>query len=166
METLGSPLSRGSLMHLLPTIRRTTIRCLGKLPRWCSPGRRNEWSMGDLDPFAPSNRHPNLSTSYRKHENEKKRAYEQRILNIEHSSFSPIVMSCTGGLGRIATNTYKRLASMLAEKWNQAYSPTMCWLRCRLSFSLLRSSIQSIRGSRSSSGRAIHPAPPIDQLIN
>ncbi len=65
--------------------------------------------------------HPNLSTSYRKHENEKKRAYEQRILNIEHS---PIVMSCTGGLGRIATNTYKRLASMLAEKWNQAYSPT------------------------------------------
>ena len=75
-------------------------------------------------------------------------------------------MSCTGGFGRIATNTYKRLASLLAEKRNQAYGPTMCWLRCRLSFSLLRSSIMALRGSRSASGRAIHPPPPVDRAIS
>jgi len=34
-------------------------------------------------------------------------------------------MSVTGGLGRIATTTYKRLASMLSSKWNQPYSTTM-----------------------------------------
>ena len=131
-------------------------------------GGRYEKSFLDIrvfNPFAPSNRHTNLSTCYRKHENEKKREYEQRILNVEHASFAPIVLSCTGGLGRIATSTYKRLASLLAEKWNQAYGPTMCWLRCRLSFSLLRSSIQAIRGSRSSIRRAIRPAPPIDCAV-
>ena len=132
-------------------------------------GGRYEKTYLDIrvfNPFAPSNRHSNLSTCYRKHENEKKREYEQRILNVEHASFSPIVMSCTGGFGRIATNTYKRLASLLAEKRNQAYGPTMCWLRCRLSFSLLRSSIMALRGSRSASGRAIHSPPPVDRAIS
>ena len=66
----------------------------------------------------------------------------------------PLVLSATGGLAREATTFYKRLASMLASKWDQSYSSTLCWLRCRLTFSLLRSSIQAIRGSRSSSG---HP---------
>ena len=117
-----------------------------------------------FNPFAPSNRHGNLTTCYRRHENEKKREYKQRILEIEHASFSPIVMSCTGGLGHSATSTYKRLASLLAGKWNQAYSPTMCWLRCTLSFSLLRSTIQAIRGSCSSAGKAVK-SPPIDRAI-
>ena len=44
---------------------------------------------------------------------------------------------------------YKRLASMLADKWNQSYTETLTYLRCCLSYTLLRSSIQSIRGSRS-----------------
>ena len=132
-------------------------------------GGRYEKTYLDIrvfNPFAPSNRHSNQSTSYRKHENEKKREYEQRILNIEHATFSPIVMSCTGGLGRIATSTYKCLASLLAEKWNQAYSLTMSWLRCRISFLLLTSSIQALCDSRSSSGRAIYSAPPIDCVIS
>ena len=128
-------------------------------------GKRLTLSLRVFNPFAPSNRHANHPISYRKHENEKKREYEERILNIEHALFSPIVMLITGGLGRIATSTYKRLASLLAEKWNQAYGPTMSWLRCRLSFSLLRSSIQALRGSRSSSGCAIHSATPIDRAI-
>ena len=62
---------------------------------------------------------------------------------LEHSSFTPVVLSSTGGLQPAATATYKRLASLLVTKWNQPYSTTMSWLRCRLSFSLLRSSIQA-----------------------
>ena len=65
---------------------------------------------------------------------------KQRIIDLEHSSFTPLVLSSTGGLGPAATFTYKRLATLLAGKWNQSYSSTMSWLRCRLSFSLLRSS--------------------------
>ena len=64
------------------------------------------------------------------------------------------ILSATGGLAREATTFYKRLASMLSSKWDQPYSVTLCWLCCGLTFSFLRSSIQAIRGSRSSCG---HP---------
>ena len=112
-------------------------------------GGRFERAFFDVrvfNPHAPSNRRLQLTTCYRHHENVKKRAYEQRIREIEHASFVPLVLSVTGGLGRIATTTYKRLASMLSSKWNQPYSTTMCWLRCRLSFALLHASILAIRG--------------------
>ncbi len=61
---------------------------------------------------------------------EKKRAYEQRIIEVEHASFTPIVLSASGGLAKGATIFYKRLATMLAEKWDQPYSTTIGWLRC------------------------------------
>ena len=35
---------------------------------------------------------------------------------VEHLSFTPLVFSATGGMGREATCFYKRLASMLAQK--------------------------------------------------
>jgi hypothetical protein len=57
-----------------------------------------------------------------------------------------LVMSATGGLARQASNFYKRLASLLAEKWEQPYSTTLYGLRCSLTFSLLRSAIRCVRG--------------------
>ena len=75
-------------------------------------------------------------------------------IGIEHFSFTLLVMSSTGGLGPASTSTYKRLATLLAAKWNQPYTSTMNWLRCRLLFSLLRSSIQAIRGGRLTAGKA------------
>ncbi len=46
------------------------------------------------------------------------------------------------------------LASNLAIKSNyESYSRTLSWLRSRITFSLLRSAIQCIRGSRSSRGQ-------------
>ena len=53
---------------------------------------------------------------------------------------------------RAATVTYKRLASLLSDKWNSPYPVVMGWLRCSLGFSLLRSSLMCLCGSRSSSG--------------
>ena len=90
---------------------------------------------------------------FKKHEQEKKRAYEQRILDVEHASFTPLVFSASGGLGKEATTFYKRLASLLAYQWDQPYSTTMNWLICTLSFCLLWSSIQCMCGAHSSIGR-------------
>ena len=45
----------------------------------------------------------------------KKRAYQQRIQEVEHSSFIPLVLSATGGMGNEATIFYKRLASLLSH---------------------------------------------------
>ena len=128
-------------------------------------GGRHERAYFDVrvfNPLAPSNRQP-LAACYRKHENIKKRAYEQRVREIEHGSFTPIVLSLTGGLGKAANLCYKRLASMIAAKQDLPYSSTISWIRCLLSFSLLRSAIQCIRGARSSRGRAAkQPITPAD----
>ncbi len=107
-----------------------------------------------FNPHAPSNRQQSLPSTYKKHEREKIRAYEQRVREVEHGSFTPLVMSASGGCGNAASVCYKRLASMLAEKWDQPYSKTLNWMRCKLSFALIRSAIQSIRGARSAGGHA------------
>ena len=114
--------------------------------------------------FATSNRSSMLSTAFRKHELEKRRAYEERIREVEHGSFTPLVFSTSGGMGRAATTTYKHLARLLSEKWNSPYSVVMGWLRCSLGFSLLRSSVMCIRGSRSRSKCPCVP-PAVDLAV-
>lgn len=117
-----------------------------------------------FNPYAPSNRNIAIDKCFRKHELEKKRAYEQRVLEIEHASFTPLVFSACGGFGKEATTFYKRLASLLADHWDQPYSSTMNWLRCTLSFCLLRSAIQCVRGARSSRGRFVKSVAPVDLI--
>ena len=117
-----------------------------------------------FNPYAPANKKSSLSSTYRRHENEKKRAYCQRINEVELSSFTPLVFSLTGGMAREATVFYKRLASMLSEKWDQHYSTTLGWLRVTLGFSLLKSSIQCIRGARSTRYFPAHP--PVDVILS
>ena len=53
------------------------------------------------------------------------------------------------------TTVYSKLASMVADKWDQPYSHCMFWLRCRLCFFLLRLAIMCIRGHRSVAHRPI-----------
>ena len=65
-------------------------------------------------------------------------------------SFTPLVMSATGGLAPAASVFYKKLASMIAMKRGHPYGMMMNLIRRRLAFSLLRSSSHAIRGSRSS----------------
>ena len=129
---------------------------------WEGRRERAYFDVRIFNPYAPSNRQP-LASCYKKHENIKKRAYEQRVRVIEHSSFTPIVLSLTGGLGKAATMCYKRHASMIAAKQDLPYSSTISWIRCLLSFSLLRSAIQCIRGAQSACGpTAKQPVVPAD----
>ena len=104
-----------------------------------------------FNPMASSNRTTSLISTFTRHEREKRRMYDQCIREVEHGSFTPLVFSASGGMGPSTTIAYKRLAALLATKRGQSYSLVMRWLRCRLSFSLLRSAIAAIRGSRNSS---------------
>ena len=72
---------------------------------WGGRFERAFFDVRVFNPHAPSNRESKLSTCYRRHENLKKRTYEQHILEVEHGSFTHLVMSVTGGLGRAATTT-------------------------------------------------------------
>ena len=129
---------------------------------WGGRFQKTYFDVRVFNPLAPSNKNQAPASVYRKHELEKKRAYQQRIQEVEHSSFAPLVLSATGGMGNEATIFYKRLASLLSQKWDFPYSTTLCWLRCRLCYSLLRSSIQAIRGARSSQGHAVRSPTAID----
>ena len=53
----------------------------------------------------------------------KKKAYEERVCEVEHASYTPLVLSATGGMANEATHFYKRLTSRLAEKWASHTAP-------------------------------------------
>jgi len=123
-------------------------------------GGRSERRYVDIRVFnlyAPSNV-SSLPAAFKRHENVKRRAYGQRIREVEHASFTPIVLAAIGGLAQ-ATIFFKCLVSLLATKWNDEDCKVMGWLRCVLSFSLLRSAIACISGAHSSTGH-VHMAPP------
>ena len=111
-------------------------------------GRDRQNAFFDIrvfNPYAPSRRGTTLAQCYRRNELEKKCVYEERVTEVEHGSFSPLVFSTSGGMGPIATVVYKRIATIIADKRKQPYSRTLFWIRCKLSFSLLRSAIMCIK---------------------
>ena len=85
---------------------------------------------------------------FRRHEMSKRRKYDQRVRDVEMSTFTPLVFSASGGFGPPALVNYKRIASRLSNKWSLPYSAIMGWLRCRVSFALLRLAVMCLRGSR------------------
>ena len=60
-----------------------------------------------------------------------------------------LVFSCYGGMARECDAFYKRLAELLAEKRDLHQSIVTNWIRTRINFYLLRSTLLCIRGSRS-----------------
>ena len=107
-------------------------------------------------PNATCYRSRDLAAVYKQHESAKKREYNQRVQNVEQGVFTPLVLTTTGSMGREASTFYKRLANMLSQKQDKPYSMVMGWLKCRLSFTILRSAIMCIRGTRSSFGRPLN----------
>ena len=101
-----------------------------------------------FNPNAPTNRAQSLQATYRKHAEEKRRQYGERVREVERASFSPLIFSSSGGMGPAASSVYKRLASLISDKRCQQYSVTMGWLRTVLCFALLRSAIMCLRGNR------------------
>ena len=98
---------------------------------------------------APSQINTPLNTIYSKHESEKKRKYNERVLNNEHGSFTPLVFSITGGMSEECSVYHKFLAERVAQKTGQRYDHVMAWIRCKLSFLIMRSALLCLRGSRS-----------------
>ena len=122
-------------------------------------GGRCEKTYIDVKVFnhhAPSKRTTNSKAIYKKHELCKKRSYDARIREVEHSSFTPLIFSATGGMAAEATVFLQAPCLPLSDKWDSNYAAVMGWVRCCLSFSLLQSAIRCLRGSRSSRGSFGH----------
>ena len=57
----------------------------------------------------------------KKHENEKKRQYNNRIMNIEHGTFTPLVFSLSGGISKECSMFHKHIAEKIAVKTEEQY---------------------------------------------
>ena len=79
---------------------------------------------------------------------EKKRHYNERVLQVENGSFTPLVFSVYGGMGQECQHFFRRLCGLIADKRDQRVSEVTTWLRTKTSFALLRSALMCIRGTR------------------
>ena len=81
-------------------------------------------------------------------EKAKMREYRERIRDDEHADFNPLVFTTMGAMAPQCQIVVKKLAEKLNEKQGTNQSVVTGWLRVRLSFALLRTSLQCIRGTR------------------
>jgi len=88
-----------------------------------------------------------LAEAYQQHEREKDQ-YNQRVINIEKSSFNPLVFTTTGGMAPECNRVNKRLAEKIAEKFSELYASVITYIRTKLRFALLRSTLAAICGFR------------------
>ena len=97
-------------------------------------------------PNAPSNSTSSrsLPATYKKHEDEKKRRYGQRIYTRNRAW----CLHPTYTLN-IRRHGYKEAQTLYKSLADIPYCSLMGWLRCKLSFATLRSAVMCIRGSRS-----------------
>ena len=70
---------------------------------------------------------------FKEQENEK-RKYNQRVMDVEMGTFTPLVFGTNGGMGLDCQNFLRTLANKLSTKDNKPYTSVFSWLRIQLSF--------------------------------
>ena len=127
------------------------------------------WSSLERSFFDVRIMHPN-SESYKNktpqqlylmQENEKKRKYNQRIIQVEKGTFTPLIFSTSGGMGPESTKYHRRVAELLSKKKNESFADTINFIRTRLRFCLLRSTLVAVRGER---GRKVKKSLPLSDI--
>ena len=126
---------------------------------WGYSDQRVYFDIKVVNPLSSTYANMSLSACYHQAEELKKRKYDQRIREVEHGTFSPLIFATIGGVGPVASSFLKRLALLFSEKSRIPYSSTLNLLRCKLSFLILKSSIRCLRGSRSSFSRQFSTFP-------
>ena len=100
-------------------------------------------------PNAESYRDLTPKQIYKKHENEKKRQYAEREMEIEQGTFSPLVFTSTDGMADECVKYHIRLVELIVSKKRESYSSAISWIRAEVFFVIVRSAILCLRGSRS-----------------
>ena len=101
-----------------------------------------------FNPMAKRYVNQTLKKSYEWNEKEKKRGYNERVMQLEHGTFSPLVFAATGGLGRECEKVYNRIGSIIAEKRDAPYNTIVTWVRRKVGFATINSITTCLRGSR------------------
>ena len=122
---------------------------------------RGVWSTFERSFYDVRVTHPNCLSNvgkpvadiYIEHQNSKKLEYEERVIESEKGSFTPLIFTTSGGMGPECSMFYKRIAELTAAKKNEQYGIVMNYMRTRLRFAILRSTLIGIRGERGRSNK-------------
>ena len=121
-------------------------------------GGRLEVAFFDVrvfNPVATSAVSTQLHQLYHRHELEKRRKYEELLLE-DNCLFTPLIFSTTSGGASPLTTTFLRvLATKLSEKTSSSYVQTLRWLRSVLNFIIIRTASMCLRACRSTRARPI-----------
>src|SRR5689334_15637465 len=117
------------------------IKCCG----FWSNKRQAFFDVKVVSPFAKSYARMKPAQLFKMAENAKIR---ERSQEVEHGDFNPLVFTCTGGMAPQCHLVPKRLAEQMSKKQNIQHSVVSGWLRCRLSFALLRTTLLCVRATR------------------
>ena len=119
-----------------------------------------------VDTDAPSYSHRDVAAILSTAEEEKKRKYCDAA-EVRHASFTPLVVSVDGVLGREAECFVKLLAENITIKWKRSYPKVAGWIRSRLSFAILRATNLCLRSSRTKwrSGAAMDGGAGLPELV-
>ena len=97
----------------------------GKAKGFWSRQQRAFFDVRVFHPNASSYRNTSIAALYRRQEQAKKREYGDKIREVQHASFTPLVFSTTGGLSKDTTIAYRRLAELLATKRGTEYGTSL-----------------------------------------
>ena len=85
-----------------------------------------------------SNQGKHTATIFKEQENEKKRKYNQRVMDVEMGTLIPLVFGTNGGMGLDCQNVLRTLSSTLSSKNKEPNASVISWLRIQLSFAVFR----------------------------
>ena len=111
-------------------------------------GQNASFDVNMTNTHSPSQIYITTESVLKKHDQEKKRNYNRRIMNIEVGTFTPLVFSTSGGMGNECSIFHKDIAERLAIKTGERYEKVISTIRCKLSFLTLKSVLMCVRGSR------------------
>ena len=78
-----------------------------------------------LNHFAQTHLRQKLENSFSNNEKEKKRSYGQRVIDVEHGSFTPLIFSSHWGYRRETDRFFSVLAEKLSTKKDISYGETV-----------------------------------------
>ena len=99
-----------------------------------------------FNPQAESNWNKSVQQMYNSHEEEKKKEYGPRVLQVEKATMTAAVMSTSGGLSKECDKLVRQIAMKLSLKRGERYSDVVGFIRRRLRFDLLRTCVIALRG--------------------
>ena len=146
-EPLLQPLDN-EVFNLQSTVMSREARLDMKAGGFWTPGVTAFFDVRVTHVNSRSNQGKHTATIFKEQENEKKRKYNQRVMDVEMGTFTSLVFGTNGGMGLDCQNFLRTLANKLSSKNKEPYANVISWLRIQLSFAVLRSVHRCVRGSR------------------